>query len=471
MDYLPIFMKLVDAPCLLVGGGAVAARKAELLLRAGARITVVAPRIGEELERRRAAGEVICRVREFAASDLEGCALVVAATDRPLVNRFVSEHARARRLPVNVADAPELCSFVLPAIVDRSPLLVAVSSGGRAPLLARALRVRLESLIPAAYGHLAAFAGAHRQAVKRRFASLLERRRFWEDALEGPIGEAVLRGDEAQAEHALNAALGAGAPTGGAVWLVGAGPGDPDLLTFRALRLMQRADVVLYDRLVAAPVLDLVRREAERVYVGKSRSRHALDQQEITDLMVRLARAGKRVLRLKGGDPFVFGRGGEEIAGLAAQGIPFEVVPGITAASGCAAYAGIPLTHRDHAQACVFVTGHGRDGPPQVDWSALARPRQTLVFYMGLRNLALIAAELCRHGLAPETPAAVIEQGTTAGQRVIAATLADLSERVRAAEVRSPALIIVGDVVRLRESLTWFAPPAATALQPLRATG
>jgi len=380
----------------------------------------------------------------------------------------VAVAARQRHIPVNVVDQPALCSFILPSIIERAPLVVAVSSGGASPVLARLLRARLETLIPAGYGRLAALAGAFRDQVKARFKPA-ERRRFWERVLQGPIAELVFSGREAEARAGLQAALedprladpGLSTHlslTGGEVSLVGAGPGDPDLLTFRALRLMQQADVVVYDRLVSRPILDLVRLEAERIYAGKERAKHTLPQEDINHLLVRLAREGKRVVRLKGGDPFIFGRGGEEIDTLAAEGIPFQVVPGITAAAGCASYAGIPLTHRDFAQSVVFVTGHVQDGSMNLNWRALAQPGQTIVVYMGLLGIDILCKALVAHGLPAATPAALIQQGTLPQQRVLAGDLASLPELVRAGGVKAPTLIIIGEVVRLRERLKWFEP-------------
>jgi len=362
---------------------------------------------------------------------------------------------------VNVVDVPALCSFIMPSIVERGPLIVAVSSGGRSPVLARLLRARLETLIPAGYGRLAELAGAFRAKVKERFAPA-ERRRFWERTLQGPIAELVFSGREEAARHAMQAALDDTrlAFGGGEVSLVGAGPGDPDLLTFRALRLMQQADVVVYDRLVSKAVLDLVRRDAEMIYAGKERAMHALPQEDINHLLVRLAKEGRRVVRLKGGDPFIFGRGGEEIDTLAAEGIPFQVVPGVTAASGCAVYAGIPLTHRDYSQSVVFVTGHLKDGSMNLNWPALAQPRQTVVFYMGLLGVEILCRELVAHGLPAQTPAALVQQGTMPEQRVLVGTLETLPAILRASDVRAPTLIIIGEVVRLRDRLQWFEPAA-----------
>jgi uroporphyrin-III C-methyltransferase/precorrin-2 dehydrogenase/sirohydrochlorin ferrochelatase len=398
---------------------------------------------------------------EFREEELDRYALAIAATGDQEVDRAVAAAARARRIPVNVVDQPMLCSFILPSIVERAPLIVAVSSGWASPVLARLLRARLESMIPAAYGRLAALAAEFRDRVKARFKGA-ERRRFWERALQGPIAELVLAGRDAEARRALAAAIDDTrlAFSGGEVSLVGAGPGDPDLLTFRALRLMQQADVVVYDRLVSKPVLDLVRLEAERIYAGKERANHTLPQEDINALLVRLAREGKRVVRLKGGDPFIFGRGGEEIDTLAAEGIPFQVVPGITAAAGCASYAGIPLTHRDCAQSVVFVTGHLRDGSLDLNWRALVQPRQTIVFYMGLLALDQLCARLVEHGLPAATPAALVQAGTTPQQRVLTGTLKTLPGIVRSSEVKAPTLIIIGEVVRLRERLKWFEPVA-----------
>ena len=457
MDALPLFHILRGRRALLVGGGEVALRKARLLDSAGAVLRVVAPQVHSELRElvEQGGGELL--ERRYAEADLGDCVLAIAATDDEPLNAQVSRDAHARGVPVNVVDAPALCSVIFPAIVDRSPLLLAVSSGGDAPVLARLLRAKLETWIPATYGQLAGLASRFREAVKQRLPDLQQRRQFWEEVFQGPVAERMLAGQPAEAERLLAGKLENGqAEARGEVYLVGAGPGDPDLLTFRALRLMQQADVVLYDRLVAPAILELCRRDADRLYVGKRRADHAVPQDEINRKLVELAKQGKRVLRLKGGDPFIFGRGGEEIDELAANGIPFQVVPGITAASGCAAYAGIPLTHRDYAQSVRFVTGHLKDGSTDLPWNDLVAPGQTLVFYMGLVGLPVICGELVRHGRAADTPAALIQQGTTEHQRVFTGTLANLPQLVAEHEVHAPTLVIVGEVVTLRDKLAWF---------------
>jgi uroporphyrin-III C-methyltransferase/precorrin-2 dehydrogenase/sirohydrochlorin ferrochelatase len=460
MDYLPLFTRLEGRRCVVVGGGAVALRKARLLASAGARVVVVAPQIQAGLVAlaQQSGGEI--RQRAYVAGDLDDTALVIAATDDVATNTRVSQDAQARHIPVNVVDNPALCSVILPSIIDRSPLMIAIGSGGQSPVLVRQLRARLESTIPMALGRLAALVGGLRERVAQRFSDIDERRRFWERVLDGPIAELVLAGKEVRAEQELLRQLADNSPPSnvGEVYLVGAGPGDPDLLTFKALRLMQKADVVLYDRLVAPEIVDLTRRDAERIYVGKARAAHAVPQGDINQLLVDLARQGKKVLRLKGGDPFIFGRGGEEIETLAQQGIPFQVVPGITAASGCAAYAGIPLTHRDYAQSVRFVTGHLKNGTTDLPWAELVHGNQTVVFYMGLVGLPEICAQMVAHGRAPSTPIALIEKGTTRQQRVIIGTLQDLPGQVAGADIKAPTLIIVGEVVQLHAQLAWFEP-------------
>ncbi|HEY0913874.1 MAG TPA: siroheme synthase CysG [Solimonas sp.] len=454
MEHFPIFLRLKQARVLVIGGGEVAARKIRLLRKAGARIEVAARELNAELAELAASGELAHGGTEFDPAAITGCRLVVAATDDLALNARVAAAAVAANIPVNVVDDPELSTYITPSIVERAPVTVAIGTGGAAPVLARRLRERIETLLPVAYGRLGEFMGRQRPRVKALPPE--SRRKLWEDFLDGPGPERLFVGDESAAAIELESLL-RGEPPRGEVYLVGAGPGDPDLLTFRALRLMQQADVVLYDRLVSPAILDLVRRDAERLFVGKKRNLHTVPQDEINAELVRLAEQGKRVLRLKGGDPFIFGRGGEEIDQIAARGIPFQVVPGITAASGCAAYAGIPLTHRDHAQSCIFVTGHARaDGTLNLHWDQLARRGQTVVIYMGLATLPELCRQFMAHGLPPDWPAAIVEEGTSRQQRVLAGTLADLPAQVAGSDVKGATLVIVGEVVRLRERLQWF---------------
>lgn len=458
MDYFPVFLDLKNRLCLLVGGGDIATRKGRLLSKAGARLRVVAPEISAELRELVAQNNGELHEREYQASDLNDCVIAIAATDIELLNEQISNDAKARNLPVNVVDSPALCTYITPAIIDRSPLVIAISSGGESPVLARLIRAKLETLIPTSYGRLAQIASSWRDRVKARFDDGDSRRRFWEKILQGPAAELALNGQEDAAEKiiATEIAKEDQAITQGEVYLVGGGPGDPELLTLRALRLMQQADVVLYDRLVSDGVMELVRRDAERIYVGKRRSEHTMQQENINQLLVDLAKEGKRVLRLKGGDPFIFGRGGEEIELLAQNNIPFQVVPGITAASGCSAYAGIPLTHRDYAQSVRFVTGHLKSDNANLQWPELANPTQTLVFYMGLVGLKEICESLIAHGRAASTPVALIEKGTTQEQRVLIADLHSIADVVAANDVHAPTLFIVGEVVNLHQSLKWF---------------
>lgn len=461
MRFFPVFLNLKGRRCLVAGGGEVAANKLQRLLEAEAEATVVAPEATVEIAALEEQGRISRRAREFIPEDLAGCALVIAATDDEQTNRRVAEAATARNIPVNVVDNPQLCSFIMPSVVDRPPVQVAVSTGGAAPVLARLLRARLETLIPAAYGRLATLMRDFRGRVKARIPQSRERRRFWEDIAQGPVAEMVFAGQDDAAARALEQTLetspatdGAGANKTGEVYLVGGGPGDPDLLTFQALRLMQQADVVLYDRLVAPAIVALTRKEARKIYVGKERDSHTVPQAELNALLVRLAKEGKRVVRLKGGDPFIFGRGGEEMEELAAAGIPFQVAPGITAASGCAAAAGIPLTHRDYAQSCVFVTGHLKDGKLDFNWQTLTQPKQTIAVYMGVKGADALRRGLLEHGMAADTPAAIIQQGTTPEQKTYAGTVGTLTEIVSRNDITPPSMIIIGEVARLHEKLS-----------------
>jgi len=461
MEHLPIFLDIKNQPCLVVGGGEIAVRKVNSLLRAGAAVTVVSPRLAPDLEQKRAAGELEHLERDFRDADLDGRHLAIAATDDRQVNRRVAELARERRIPVNVVDSADDCSFIMPSVIDRSPVVAAISTGASSPVLARLIRARLESVIPAGYGRLAQLCARFRQRVKERFDDPTDRRLFWDRVLQGGVAERIFSGHLEEADAAMEQELERDPASAGMgeVYLVGAGPGDPDLLTFRALRLMQQADVVVYDRLVAKPILEMVREDAQRIYVGKERNNHVMRQEEINQLLARLAREGHRVLRLKGGDPFIFGRGGEEIDTLADQGVPFQVVPGITAASGCASYAGIPLTHRDYAQSVTFVTGHLKDGTIDLNWPQLAQPHQTLVFYMGLVGLPVIRKQLLDHGVPATMPVALVQQGTTHLQQVYCGSLENILEVVEEKKPKPPTLIIIGEVVELRKKLAWFRTP------------
>ena len=457
MRYLPIFIDIDNRPCLVVGGGMVATRKVRLLLQTGALVTVIAPTLSSNLLQLQEEQRIQYVAEEFNEHHLTDYSLVFAATDDAITNKQIAEIARLRNIPVNVADKSTSGDFIIPSIVDRSPVTIAVSSGGASPILARLLRTRLESVIPSNYGRLANLVEIFRDQVKKQF-SPDARRRFWDRILQGPIAEMVFAGNSENAENALKSALENPQVEEkcGEVYLVGAGPGDPDLLTFRAQRLLQQADVVLYDRLVSDAILAMVRKGAEHIYVGKQRSNHAVPQEQINSLLLSLARQGKRVLRLKGGDPFIFGRGGEEIEDLMQQNIPFQVVPGITAASGCASYSGIPLTHRDYSQSCLFVTGHLKSGSVDLNWASLCQPNQTVVVYMGLTGLSVLCEKMIEHGTSSEMPAALIEQGTTPNHRVLVGTLKTLPTIVKSQELKAPTLIIIGEVVKLREQLNWY---------------
>ena len=466
MENFPLFLDMRDRLAVVVGGEVVAARRADLLLRAGAKVRVVAPALSDDFRAVNGASGYEWRQRAPVADDFRGARLCCIADEDEALEREARAMAQAAGALVNVADKPELCDFIMPSIVDRSPLLVAISTGGASPILGRMLKSRLESSIPASYGRLATLVRGYRDRLAAALPSQTLRRRFWERVLEGPVGEMGFAGDEAGARTALEAEIDRAAEGGenaplGEVYLVGAGPGDPDLLTFRALRLMQKADVVLYDRLANSAVMALVRREAERIYVGKRANEHEMPQEEISALLVKLAKEGKRVLRLKGGDPFMFGRGGEEIEMLAEHGVAFQVCPGVTAATGASSYAGIPLTHRDHAQACVFVTGHGKNGTVDLDWRSLAQPNQTIAIYMGLRNLEPLMQQLVASGASPDLPAAIVDNATRPNQRVIVGTLSDLAAKARAAELRGPSVVIVGTVVTLHDKLASSAARAA----------
>lgn len=456
MDIFPISLKLQQQPCLIVGGGAIAYRKAVLLAKAGAIIHVVAPAIETKLLQLVHSTQGQYLQAPFSLDmPLRHYRLVIAATNDKMVNIQVFECCEAENILVNSVDDLPHCRFMVPAIVDRSPLVLSIASNGTSPVLSRQIRTQLESIIPHGMGKLAEFSGKWRAAVKAKIINPDERRIFWEDLYASPLKEQVFNDNMAEADRLIEQALMQWQKPKGEVYLVGAGPGDPELLTLKALRLMQQADVVIYDRLVSPAILELCRRDADKVYVGKARSNHSVPQEGINALLVEYAGKGKRVCRLKGGDPFIFGRGGEEIQELFAAGVTFQVVPGITAASGCAAYAGIPLTHRDYAQSVRFLTGHLKEGSPELPWQELVYPNQTLVLYMGLVGLEKICAQLIAHGQRPDMPVALISKGTTPEQKVVVGTLADIAEKVTQHHIQAPTLTIIGEVVSLRDQLQW----------------
>ena len=461
MDHLPIFLDLKGKKVIVTGGTTVAARRVEMALRAGAEVEVFAAKLGGEFDEFSGNPKFKHSTTDVVANDLTDCLIAYGGMEDEATDQALADMARAAGVLVNVADVPENCDFITPSIVDRDPLVIAVSTGGASPILARTIRARLEVMLPATYGELTKFVGSFRDEAMKNLKAGSARLRFWEAVTTGPVTDLFLAGDVKGATEQLKAELAAAVagkerPKLGEVYLVGGGPGDPDLLTFRALRLMQLCDVVVYDRLIGDGIMNLVRRDAERIYVGKLPQQHTVPQQDISQMLVDLAKEGKRVLRLKGGDPFIFGRGGEEIEALAAEKIPFQVVPGITAASGCSTYAGIPLTHRDHAQACVFTTAHGRDGVLDVDWGVLMRPNQTVAIYMGLSNTPHLCQGFIDRGADPDLPVAVIDNGTRPTQRVVTATVSTLCDVLKDANFKGPAMIIVGTVVNLREKLSWY---------------
>ncbi len=452
MDYFPAFLELDDRPCLLIGGGGIAARKARLLLAAGASLTVVSPELCEELADARDSGRLRHIARRFKARDIDGHWLVVSATGVPAVERVVHRLASEQRVFCNAVDDKDSCTFITPAIVDRSPLMVAISSGGSAPVLARRVRAKIETLLPANLGELARAADRWRDRVKARFSGFTDRLRFWEQFFDQPFGE---QGD---AEARLAGMVAAHRPEqAGEAWLVGAGPGDPELLTLKALQCLQAADVIVHDRLVSDAILNLARRDADRISVGKVVGCKVNSQEEINDLLVRLVSDGKRVCRLKGGDPFIFGRGGEEAEALDAAGLPWRAVPGITAAAGCAAASGIPLTHREVAQSVVLVTAHGKQSIDTLDWPSLARDKQTLAVYMGVSRYPELSTFLVQHGRPATTPVAIIERGTTPEQRVIRGTLGQLPLLAKAHAVQAPAMLLIGEVAN--RGAAYIEPP------------
>ncbi len=458
MEHLPIFIKIKQKPTLVVGGGDIALRKINLLLKAQAKVDCLSPLFCEDIKNLSKDGHTTLINKSFDQTDIKDYSMIIAATDDKSVNSLISSIAQDKKIPVNVVDSPVLSSFIMPSIVDRSPLIIAVSSSGKAPVLSRIIRAKLETVIPSAYGTLAEIAGEYRQKVKERFLKIKDRRAFWEATFSGVIAEKVFSGRISEAKEDIQRQLDESVEMDlGEVYLVGAGPGDPDLLTFKALRLIQQADVVLYDRLVSKGVMELVRRDSELIYVGKKGgSNKSTKQVDINDQLVELAKSGKRVCRLKGGDPFIFGRGGEEIESLSENGIPFQVVPGITAASGCSSYAGIPLTHRDYSQSCRFVTAHLKNGTTNLPWEEFIIDQQTIVFYMALSGASYICEKLMEHGMDKDMPIAIIEKGTMPEQKVYISSLTELPDLLEKEDIQAPTLMIVGEVVKLNEKLNWY---------------
>ena len=461
MSYLPLFIETTGKKCLIVGGGKVASRKLIPILKAKMKVTLISPEVIEEIELNFQKNKNLKIIkRKFEPEDIEDQFLIIAATNEKTTNQKIAKLSKDNNILVNMAEDSLSGNTLIPSVVDRDPIKIAVSSGAASPILTRLVKTKLETVIPYSFSKLADIMMEYRDVVKKNFLKISDRRKFWEVFLDGPVSEMVLSGHIDKAKKALDESLKENKflEKTGEVYLVGAGPGDPELLSFKALRLMQKADIVIYDRLVSRPIMNLIRQDAEKIYVGKQRADHAMPQENINQLLARLALEGKKVLRLKGGDPFIFGRGGEEIESLIKDDIPFQIVPGITAASGCASYAGIPLTHRDYSQACIFVTGHLRDGTVNLNWEMLAHEKQTLIFYMGMHGSKIICEELIKHGLSDVTPAALIVKGTTEDQEVIIGNLKNMPEIIMERKIVPPTLLIIGDVVKLHNKLKWFNP-------------
>lgn len=473
MQYLPIFTKLDNKPVVIIGGGEVAVRKARALLKANARLTLVAPSFDKAVYALQESFDITLIQATFDASQLHGAMLVIAATDDETVNQQVFNAADEMNIFVNVVDDQPKCSFIFPSIIDRSPITIAISSAGTAPVLARRLREKLETLVPQHIGPLAELVGRFRNTVKSRFSQLSDRRQFWEKVFDSAVVSDIQSGNTTDAETRLKSMLEAEPKPEGEVYIVGAGPGDAELLTLKALQLMQQADVVVYDYLVSDEIMELVRRDAELICVGKRMGNHSVVQEDTNKLLVDLARQGKKVCRIKGGDPFIYGRGGEEVQELAKHNVRYQIVPGITAAAGCSAYAGIPLTHRDHAQAIQFVTGHCKKDGNDLDWASLAKPNQTLAVYMGVVKSPDIQAKLIEHGRAETTPVAIVENGTRKNQRVFTTTLEKMATEIEAQQVQSPALLIIGEVAALHQELAWFGKTeqVSSFAQPITKVG
>ena len=466
MKYFPFFLQLDQLPCLIVGGGSVAERKLDLLIKAKADITVISLEFSDYILDLAKTHNIRCYKKEYSNKILEENKynFVISATNDVSLNERVAKDCKKYNIIVNVVDQPEICDFIFPSILERGDITVAVSTGGASPVLARVLRTKLETMVPGSYGKLAEIVSANRIKVREKMKKFSSNKIFWEKMLNGKFLELVLSGKTDEAKSFLDEQIenfDEDIANQGEVYLVGAGPGDPDLLTFKALRLMQQADIALYDRLVHPSIVDLIRRDATKIYVGKERDNHVVRQEEINELLVKYAKEGKKVLRLKGGDPFIFGRGGEEIETLADEKVAFQVVPGITSASGCSTYSGIPLTHRDYAQSCIFVTGHLKKGKLELDWEKLIQENQTIVFYMGLVSIDIICEQLIQHGLSESTPCALIQQGTTNTQKEFISILKDMPTVVKTKKPKAPTIFIIGGVVALRDKLKWYSTSAA----------
>ena len=466
MKYFPFFLQLDQLPCLIVGGGSVAERKLDLLIKAKADITVISLEFSDYILDLAKTHNIRCVKKEYSNKILEENKynFVISATNDVSLNERVAKDCKKYNIIVNVVDQPEICDFIFPSILERGDITVAVSTGGASPVLARVLRTKLETMVPGSYGKLAEIVSANRIRVREKMKRFSSNKIFWEKMLNGKFLELVLSGKTDEAKSFLDEQIenfDEDIANQGEVYLVGAGPGDPDLLTFKALRLMQQADIALYDRLVHPSIVDLIRRDATKIYVGKERDNHVVRQEEINELLVKYAKEGKKVLRLKGGDPFIFGRGGEEIETLADEKVAFQVVPGITSASGCSTYSGIPLTHRDYAQSCIFVTGHLKKGKLELDWEKLIQENQTIVFYMGLVSIDIICEQLVQHGLSELTPCALIQQGTTNTQKEYISILKDMPTVVKTKKPKAPTIFIIGGVVALRDKLKWYSTSAA----------
>ena len=466
MKYFPFFLQLDQLPCLIVGGGSVAERKLDLLIKAKANITVISLEFSDYILDLAKTHNIRCVKKEYSNKILEENKynFVISATNDVSLNERVAKDCKKYNIIVNVVDQPEICDFIFPSILERGDITVAVSTGGASPVLARVLRTKLETMVPGSYGKLAEIVSANRIKVREKMKRFSSNKIFWEKMLNGKFLELVLSGKTDEAKSFLDEQIenfDEDIANQGEVYLVGAGPGDPDLLTFKALRLMQQADIALYDRLVHPSIVDLIRRDATKIYVGKERDNHVVRQEEINELLVKYAKEGKKVLRLKGGDPFIFGRGGEEIETLADEKVAFQVVPGITSASGCSTYSGIPLTHRDYAQSCIFVTGHLKKGKLELDWEKLIQENQTIVFYMGLVSIDIICEQLIQNGLSELTPCALIQQGTTNTQKEYISILKDMPTVVKTRKPKAPTIFIIGGVVALRDKLKWYSTSAA----------